>query len=517
LVPLAVNLSIVQPQGYVHSLCFLDQARYLRYHLARLGVDCRLSKNRLYRDRVNIVFGAHLGFDAQLTRQFACVFFNLEQVGPDGAALTPDYLKLIASQPTLDYDAQNQCIYAPASASPLVTFLDAPYLRAAQPSMPLAQRPIDLLFFGSGNERRRELIGRIEATGRQVAVFDQPLYGPERDELIVQAKAVLNIHFYESARLEQPRISHCLSLGTPVISERGPGTSVPADYEAAVFWVPPAGLARFVQAEFGSERFYAEAVRKMDGFARLDATERLRPLLPYLDAAARAFQAGARQAPPPPARRMHLGSRDHYLAGWINVDTEQRYAPDLCLDLAQELALPATLRSETLGQVTLAPGCLETIYARNALQRAGDLSRLMEQALVLLRDDGLLAIEVPYAGSPAAGRDPDDLRRLNENSWIPFCDRFWSQGWFSHRFTVAHLEYLDARMNVCPREEAWHLRVLLKRVPTTLQERMQARLQAADFGPGLDDPLPAGAGAGAAARPAARPRAADPALAEQLP
>jgi SAM-dependent methyltransferase len=515
LVPLAVNLSIVQPQGYVHALCFLDQARYLRYHLTRLGVDCRLSKNRLYRDRVNIVFGAHCGFDAQLAQQFACAIFNLEQVGSNGAALTPEYMKLIAMLPTLDYDPHNQRIYAPSSASPLVTFLDAPYLRAAQPAAPLAERPLDLLFFGSGNERRRELIALIEATGRQVTVFDQPLYGPERDELIVQAKAVLNLHFYESARLEQPRISHCLSLGTPVISERGPGTSVPADYEPAVFWVAPADLPRFMQTEFATGSFYAEAVRKIGAFARIDATERLRPLLPFLEATARAFESRRRQSPPPQPTRMNLGCRDNYITGWINVDADERFAPDLCIDMVRQIRLPATLRSETLGDVTLAPGCLDVIFARNTLQQVDDLSALMSQALSLLRDDGIFAIEVPYAGAPDAGQDAADRRVMNEHAWVPYCDRFWSQGWFTHRFSVAHLEYLDGRMNVCPREAACHMRVMLKRVPTTLQERMQARLNSPHFGPGLDDP--AAPSPGLAGGAATRARAPDRAVAEQLP
>jgi hypothetical protein len=34
----AVNLSIVQRPGDAHALGFLDQARYLRYHLGRLGI-----------------------------------------------------------------------------------------------------------------------------------------------------------------------------------------------------------------------------------------------------------------------------------------------------------------------------------------------------------------------------------------------------------------------------------------------------------------------------------------------
>ena len=95
----------------------------------------------------------------------------------------------------------------------------APYLQGDH-AVPLEERPIDLLFFGSINPRRRALLDRIEALGLQVAMFDSPLYGPERDAFIAQAKAVVNMHFYPSSRFEQVRVSHCLSLGTPVISER---------------------------------------------------------------------------------------------------------------------------------------------------------------------------------------------------------------------------------------------------------------------------------------------------------
>ena len=46
------------------------------------------------------------------------------------------------------------------------------------------------------NERRRDAINRIESTGAKVVLFDSPLYGPERDRFIKQAKCVFNAHFY---------------------------------------------------------------------------------------------------------------------------------------------------------------------------------------------------------------------------------------------------------------------------------------------------------------------------------
>src|ERR1051325_9144980 len=60
----AIHLAIIQPAGYVHSLGFLDQARYFRHMFRRQGATVTMAKNRLREDAVNFVFGAHLGFPA---------------------------------------------------------------------------------------------------------------------------------------------------------------------------------------------------------------------------------------------------------------------------------------------------------------------------------------------------------------------------------------------------------------------------------------------------------------------
>jgi hypothetical protein len=88
------HLAVMQPSTYVHSLGFLDPARYVRYQLRRLGLEVSIGKNRLREDAVNIVFGAHLGFQHELKDKYPCLIFNLEQTGPGGASLSEDYLSV---------------------------------------------------------------------------------------------------------------------------------------------------------------------------------------------------------------------------------------------------------------------------------------------------------------------------------------------------------------------------------------------------------------------------------------
>src|SRR5471030_1676337 len=82
----AIHLAIIQPAGYVHSLGFLDQARYFRHQFRRLGARVTMAKNRLREDAVNFVFGAHLGFPAEWQQRNPCVFVNREVLGADGRA-----------------------------------------------------------------------------------------------------------------------------------------------------------------------------------------------------------------------------------------------------------------------------------------------------------------------------------------------------------------------------------------------------------------------------------------------
>jgi SAM-dependent methyltransferase len=495
----AIHLCLVQPVGYVHSLGLLDPARYFRHQFRRFGATVTMAKNRLRHDAVNFVFGAHLGFDATLTARHACIFVNLEQLGDGGAAVAPAYLQLLSRAAVVDYDAANVAAYCDTPEDvPLVSILHAPYLAPAA-AIPLEQRPIDLLFIGSLNERRRALIDRIEAAGVSVSLFDQALYGDERDAFIGQAKAVFNAHFYESSRFEQVRVAHCLSLGTPVIAERAPSTRAPAAFDEAVHWVgTDDALEDWFATRFGMPEFFEASRAQLARFAASDPMEDYAEVLAFAAGFGREHHQRRDPAPWRPAA-INLGSGKDYRAGWLNLDVIAQAQPDLLLDLGRPLALPLAARCETQGELLLAEDSVDLINANNVLEHVPDLPTLMGNCLRLLRSGGQMQIEVPYERAPTAWQDPTHLRAMNENSWLYYCDWFWYLGWFEHRFEIAASSWLDTGLQPSGQDQAAFMRVTLRKRQTTPQERMLARTYQPDLRLPDDEAWPV-----AAPQPAAR-------------
>lgn len=480
-----VNLCVIQPAGYVHSLGLLDAALFFKYQFERLGASVEVSKNRLIRNAVNLVFGAHLGFDPALQRDYTCVIVNLEQVGSGGATVGEQYLDLLEHSLVIDYDAANRSAYrAQADDVPLIRFGHAPYLpRASCTAEDLARRPIDLLFFGSINPRRQALFDRIKATGRIVSVLNSPVYGPERDEIVTQAKAVLNVHHYDSARFEQVRAFQVLSLGTPLVSERTPATQPEAAFDLCGLWFDADRLETFFRDEFLSPLYYEVAARALDVFQEAD------PIEGYADALAFALgahkvQRSGRGDECRLVRRLHIGSGKDYRPGWFNIDIQAGTRPDAVLDLSRPQVWPMQIDSPTAGAVALAVAEVEHIHASNVLEHVPDLTTMMGNCLALLKTGGRMTIEVPHERGPGAWQDPTHVRAMNDNSWRYYTEWFWYLGWFEHRFEKTAFAYLDHRLQPCEREAAWFMRVELTKVETSIPERMQARCMRADFGAG---------------------------------
>jgi hypothetical protein len=480
-----VHLCIVQPLGYVHSLGFLDQARFFRHQFRRMGADVTLAKNRLRHDAVNFIFGAHLGFDADLRARYTCVFVNLEQLGLGGATVSDTYLKLLGNAAVVDYDAANVTMYtAHADDVPLISFAHAPYLESE--STAIESRPIDILFFGSLNARREQLIQQVESSGRTVTMLSSPVYGPERDELIKQAKAVLNCHFYESARFEQARAFQCMSLGTPVISEWTASTQAPMQFEESVFWVAASDLCGFFSQRFGTAEYAVQARSKLAAFQAHDVVEQYADALGFA-CGYRKVQAQRMLAGPWRPTRLHIGSGKDYKLGWFNIDILEASQPDAVLDLARPQAWPQVIASDSLGDVELREASLSTIYANNVLEHVADLPTLMTNCLLLSQDGGEMQIEVPHERAKTAWQDPTHVRAMNGNSWIYYADWFWYLGWFDWRFHVKQLVYLDVALQECDEGSAHFMRVTLQKAATTLAEKMNARTMQPGFGGVPDD------------------------------
>lgn len=485
-----VNIAVMQPAGYLHSQGLVDPARYMRHQLRRLGADVSLTKNRLRDDAVNLVFGAHLGFPAEWTRRFCCIFVNLEQLGDGGAAVTPEYLSLLRDAAVVDYDAENVRAYSAHPDDATIVSLGYAQYLDEQPALPIEQRPIDLLFFGSVNPRREAFIRRIEGCGVQVSLLDRPLYGPERDAFVLQSKAVLNCHFYESARFEQVRAFHCLSLGTPVISERLPHTRATSGFEDAVFWLDDARLEAFFNDVFRGPTFATHGRDKLNAFRALDPIDGYADLLAFASGYRRVFES-IRPAEAWRPRRVNLDTRTEYIAGWLNVDTERSSQPDLAIDLSRPQRWPLVVSGERAARVRLEAGSVERVRARHLPQRSADSRMLVTNLLELLCLGGELEVDLPREDMPAVWTDPSNALSADVRAWARFTHAFWQAGWFTHRFEVANTQPLDRNHEPSEFGDPSFYRVTLRKVMTSPFERCVARTFRPDFGEFDEDPLTA--------------------------
>jgi len=488
---LKIHLSIIQPAGYIHSQGFLDQARYARYQFRRLGAQVTIGKNRLREDSVNIVFGAHLGFDAALKQRYTCVFLNLEQLGDGGAQVSHSYLDLLRSSAVIDYDERNLAAYGCKPGSvPVVSFQSAPYL-AKTPSVPLLDRPIDLLFFGSINDRRKAIFSRIEACGWNVSMFDHPVYGDERDQFIRQAKAVFNCHFYESSRFEQARAFHTLSLGTPVISERTARTTPPAAFEDAVTWLADDQLESFFKEEFLSADWLERARSQLNSFALSDAQPAWRVVHEYCLGL---FRMNAIRIPKPwrPVQMcLDSGSGQHYQLGWLNLNSEPDSFADLSLDLSQALDLPMRLPSVGGGRIGLADAQMDLIRIRDEVPQMRNPREVMRNLLRLLKPEGRLELLIPCHAIPGLAGDPSRTLTRGDIPRALAIDRFWDHGGLEHRLEITGYDFVDDNASPCAAESASSILLVMQKIETTLRERTIARMYLPDFGAPQDEgPLP---------------------------
>ena len=491
-----INVSIVSRPGDIFSLCFVDVARYLRYILSDIpdAGSVRISKNRLYSGFINIVLGAHMAPSRTRYEPFDCIFFNLEQLSDGGKPVNPEYLSLLRESSCIDYSSKNVLAYRDPSlidSVPILSFGYAPYLREVKSSssvefsLALSGK---LIFMGSMNPKRSELIGKISSAGADLIVMD-PLFGPEKDEAIKDARALLNIPFYETSIFEQVRVFQVLSLGVPVISidEGETRRSAPSVFQESVFWVAPGEVDLFFREFFQSSEFMQLSKQKLCKFSEsrnLSAIESLRSAISGFSSLKESKSVRGGKILP---TRINLGSGKSYLPGYLNIDILDRLYPDLCLDLCAPIDLPMVVDSEVYGKIELSGDSFELIYADNVLEHVQDLPSLMTNCLNLLVEGGLFVAIVPLEGSKGAWQDPTHVRAMNENSWLYYTDWFWYLGWFACRFKARSATYFDASMRpISEKDEASFMKIELAKVMTTPKERNRARLLAPDWGP-LED------------------------------
>ncbi len=216
----AYAICIVQPPGFFHSEAFREVGELLLHGLRRLDHDAILSDNADHQGRQAIVLGSCLLPPQSRPLPGDAILYNLEQIYPGSPWLSPHLLELFRRHAVWDYSARNAARYAELGLPrPRVVPIGHVPELVRIPRSP-ERDDIDVLFYGSLNERRQAILDALRARGLRVeAVFG--VYGEARDRLIARSKIVLNLHFYEAKVFEIVRVSYLLANGRCVVSERG--------------------------------------------------------------------------------------------------------------------------------------------------------------------------------------------------------------------------------------------------------------------------------------------------------
>jgi glycosyltransferase involved in cell wall biosynthesis len=236
LAPTGFAVAVVSPPDYEHSEAFREVAQALHFGLLALGQDSVLTERLDLDDRSTIVLGSNLLARYGLEPPKNAILYNLEQVhydSDDSAWMTPALFDLFRRYPVWDYSQANIERLA-ALQVPRLTHVPIGYVPELTRIVP-GPEDIDVLFYGSIDERREAVLDKLRAKGLRVkSLFG--VYGASRDAWIARSKIVINMHvsYYKAQIFEIVRVSYLLANRRVVVSERGADPTEEHDLESGV-------------------------------------------------------------------------------------------------------------------------------------------------------------------------------------------------------------------------------------------------------------------------------------------
>ncbi|WP_129468816.1 MULTISPECIES: glycosyltransferase family 1 protein [Mesorhizobium] len=282
---------------------------------------------------------------------------------------------------------------------------------------------IDVLFYGSFNDRRSKILDEMRSRGLRVEAA-YGVFGEQLDRLIARSKVVLNLHFYDSGQLEIVRIFDLLANRRAVVSEVNSGELVDADLASAFVAATYENLVDVTEALVNDpDRRQKVAAAGFDAFSQRRAKKILPEALAWSDL-------------PRLPGDMVIGSGKMYDPNMLNIDISTQWNPDIVADISDPDLLTREFITTRFGAVRLQPDLIVSITASHVLEHIHDLVLAMKNCLELLAEGGLLKVAVPYDLSYGAWQDPTHVHAFNERSWLYYCEWYWYLGWTEARFDL---------------------------------------------------------------------------------
>jgi hypothetical protein len=199
---------------------FLDIAELLQFSLLSLGAECSISTDTPDPAALNIVLGYQDLASPDALKSCRYVVYQLEQLPNQHL----DRLRL---------DDRKMSILNGAEMVWDFSLLNIAYLETAGLAgvrhLPIGFHPgmarvrdceleTDVLFYGTVNRRRKDILNQLAARCRVKTVFGA--YGERRDTLIGRSRIVLNLRaFTHTSIMEQARLAYLMGNGRFALSE----------------------------------------------------------------------------------------------------------------------------------------------------------------------------------------------------------------------------------------------------------------------------------------------------------
>ena len=264
---------IVTPPGNSHSRCFDEVALSLREAFAALGMDAPIVTDAPDITGTAIVLGPHLLEQVVYPRDL--ILYNLEQVYQNPLLMTPAYVEILKQFPLWDYSSRN--ISALAAEGVAASLCGVGYMPGLTRIPQAPVKDVDVLFIGSMNARRGQVLDQIRAQGAAVEVAFN-CYGEARDALIARARIVLNLHFYPAKLFEIVRVSYLLANRVCVVSETGLDTELESPFLGGVAFAGYGGLVqaclRLLADDAARDRIAQKGFEQMRALSQVDMLKR---------------------------------------------------------------------------------------------------------------------------------------------------------------------------------------------------------------------------------------------------
>ncbi|MBS7805562.1 hypothetical protein KIH24_13395 [Rhizobiales bacterium TNE-4] len=236
------NICTVQPPGYVHAHAFDEVAILIGAGLEDLGYLATINANKIDHDARNIIIGCHL-LDPQSANIIPTnsIVLNTEQLSNEIGSWNQNIMFWLQRYEAWDYSIKNiENIKAVGLTQPKHLMLG---FHEKLLSIPKARhQDIDVLFYGSMNERRRKTLDEISNRGLKVKELFG-IYGKERDEWISRSKIVLNLHFFNTKIFEIVRCFYLMINSKAVVAEIDNETSINPLYCDGIYATSYANIA----------------------------------------------------------------------------------------------------------------------------------------------------------------------------------------------------------------------------------------------------------------------------------